>query len=917
MLSVAHSFVIVRRLLLVLIVAAGLTVLAPFTIARAQTGGAITHTTAADFSAGCAVLAGTRVSDASGGEVRQAATLEDYFNGTTVDTTRWITGTTYTWYTVPPVVSSGTVTLDSAWLRSQQNFGGIRPRFFEAYAQQRINGDAAAWPDLGFYREQPPLFYSDGVYPADSALRIFVTRDTNASYVRARDGDQNSPLTDIDIPILDLTQSHLFRIEWDATDTRFYVDGTYQATINGINTLNTWAFLYAQEPSTSSGGRSPMRVDWTRAGQYPTSGVYTSCALDAGQSANWRTLTATMNNLAGTGATFDTRTSTDGVNWSAWSTVSGNTIANPVGRYLQYRANLSTSNVLRSPEVQQVAVSYDPAGGPTPTNTPAPTFTNTPLSPTPTSTRTPTPTATFTATPLPDLIFADGFESGSFSAWSSATTDNGSLSVSPASALIGARGMQANINDNNVIFVTDNTPNSETRYRARFYFDPNSIPMGNSDAHYVLYGLNASSTVVLRMEFGRVSGAYALRAGIRNDASGWTTSNWVTLTDTTHFAEIDWRASTVAGANNGGLTFWVDGTQQANLTGVDNDTRRVDRINLGAVGSIDNGTRGVTFFDAFVSRRNTYIGPDGTPVPTSTFTPTPTFTASPTNTPAPPTATATRTSTSTNTLTIPPTATNSPTPTNTPLPPTATSTPTPTNTLIAPTATSTPTNTPLPPTATNTPLPPTPTNTPSSANYALQFDGVNDVVTTGQVVGTGPLTIEAWVQPAAANATGVLIVGSDDNTGWSLELSNGALTFWVSTTQGWQFVQHPTVLAQNQWTHVAATYNANVIQVFVNGAPATAVNVGTLTQGPWLRFGGLPGYSYFSGALDDVRTSNNVRYTGAFTPPATLIVDGNTLRLWRFTEGAGQTALDSATGAMATLGQSAGAASDDPLWVAR
>jgi hypothetical protein len=42
--------------------------------------------------------------------------------------------------------------------------------------------------------------------------------------------------------------------------------------------------------------------------------------------------------------------------------------------------------------------------------------------------------------------------------------------------------------------------------------------------------------------------------------------------------ELDWKAASAAGANNGGLTFWVDGVQQAVFTTINNDTRRVDRV---------------------------------------------------------------------------------------------------------------------------------------------------------------------------------------------------------------------------------------------------------------------------------------------------------------------------------------------------
>jgi hypothetical protein len=156
--------------------------------------------------------------------------------------------------------------------------------------------------------------------------------------------------------------------------------------------------------------------------------------------------------------------------------------------------------------------------------------------------------------------------------------------------------------------VTDDRPNAEARYRARFYFDPNSIAMSNGNSHYIFYGYTGTSTDVLRIEFRRSSSGYQIQAALRNDKSTWSNSGWFTVSDASHFLELDWRASTAAGANNGALTFWIDGTQRANLTGVDNDTRRIDRVQMGAVSGLDSGTSGIYYFDAFESRRQTYIG---------------------------------------------------------------------------------------------------------------------------------------------------------------------------------------------------------------------------------------------------------------------------------------------------------------------
>jgi len=260
----------------------------------------------------------------------------------------------------------------------------------------------------------------------------------------------------------------------------------------------------------------------------------------------------------------------------------------------------------------------------TPTDTPTPTatLTNTPtLTPTATNTalptNTPTPTSIFTPTatftPPPDSIFADSFEVGNLSAWSSATTDGGNLSVSTAAALVGSQGMQALINDNNSIYVIDDSSSAEPHYRVRFYFDPNTIAMASNDAHLIFLGRTANGTTtgttVLQVELRFSGGKYQIRALILDDATTFTSSGWFTISDAPHPIELDWRASTAAGANNGGLTLWTDGVQRANITGIDNDTRRIESVRLGALTGIDTGTRGTYYFDAFESRRQTYIGP--------------------------------------------------------------------------------------------------------------------------------------------------------------------------------------------------------------------------------------------------------------------------------------------------------------------
>jgi hypothetical protein len=252
--------------------------------------------------------------------------------------------------------------------------------------------------------------------------------------------------------------------------------------------------------------------------------------------------------------------------------------------------------------------------GTTATKTPTPNIVTS-------GTQTPTPAPSYpTATPVEslatptasgstsDALFADDFESGNFSSWSANKTDSGDLQITGTAALKGSMGMQAVIDDNRSIFLTDNSPNAEPRYRARFYFDPNSIKMADGNAFFLLNGFQGGSTAIMRVEMRMYSGSYQLRARLIKDGASWAGTNWFPINNAAHAIEIDWRAASAAGKNDGGMGLWIDGTQKADLTGIDNDTWRIDTAKLGAVAGIDSGTRGTIYIDAFESRRQSYIG---------------------------------------------------------------------------------------------------------------------------------------------------------------------------------------------------------------------------------------------------------------------------------------------------------------------
>ena len=208
----------------------------------------------------------------------------------------------------------------------------------------------------------------------------------------------------------------------------------------------------------------------------------------------------------------------------------------------------------------------------------------------------------------PGDIFADSFESGNFAAWSAAVTNTGQLSVTTTAARFGTYGMRAVITSVTALYVRDDRPANEPQYRARFYFHPNSIGMTSGNAHYILAGRTGSTDVVY-VEFRYSTPNYQIRAQIRNDSTTYSSTSWYTISNAWHFLEIDWKAATAAGANNGYVTLWIDGALKQTVSGIDNDTRRVDEARLGPLSGIDSGTTGTELFDAFESRQSTYIGP--------------------------------------------------------------------------------------------------------------------------------------------------------------------------------------------------------------------------------------------------------------------------------------------------------------------
>jgi hypothetical protein len=213
---------------------------------------------------------------------------------------------------------------------------------------------------------------------------------------------------------------------------------------------------------------------------------------------------------------------------------------------------------------------------------------------------------------MPDLIFRDGFEDGTMGAWSAVSADGGDLGVSVFAGLkFSTAGLQGVVDDTAGLYVEDQSPDDEGRYRARFYFDPNGFDPGEAQNRFrtriFIAFAEAPARRLVALVLRRQGGAYSLRARARLDDGTRADTPFVPIADDPHVVEFDLRRATAPGAMDGSFEWAIDGVWH-DLMVLDNSDAAVDFVRLGAL-SVKPGANGTLYWDEFESRRQGGIGP--------------------------------------------------------------------------------------------------------------------------------------------------------------------------------------------------------------------------------------------------------------------------------------------------------------------
>ncbi len=194
-------------------------------------------------------------------------------------------------------------------------------------------------------------------------------------------------------------------------------------------------------------------------------------------------------------------------------------------------------------------------------------------------------TAASVALVVDDLIFADGFETGNTTRWSS-TTGAGVSVVNGAAAMQGSFGMAVVLSPGVQGFVTDNTPAALTSYNARFQFNPNAARTVNG-VETIFTGQNAGGTTIFAIEYRRPNPGSnpQIRAAVLRQG-GTTRTNWVNLVNASQVIDLVWESGTATS-----LRLYVKGVQRQVSNNLNTSAYQLETVNLGPSAGLVNGTQ--------------------------------------------------------------------------------------------------------------------------------------------------------------------------------------------------------------------------------------------------------------------------------------------------------------------------------------
>jgi hypothetical protein len=179
---------------------------------------------------------------------------------------------------------------------------------------------------------------------------MFSTRNGGSLYARTNNANTQLGSSWLGTP-------HRYRIDWNASNVVYSIDGTAVATHS--TTVTSSMRPLASDFTVGGGG---VVVDWLRMTPYAAAATFLSRVFDAGGAVTWGTAVWTREVPTGTSLVLSVRqgnTATPDGTWTPFATLtdSGVTLGGS-SRYLQYRAQLATTVPGQTPVLRDITIGY-------------------------------------------------------------------------------------------------------------------------------------------------------------------------------------------------------------------------------------------------------------------------------------------------------------------------------------------------------------------------------------------------------------------------------------------------------------------------------------------------------------------------------------------------------------------------------
>jgi hypothetical protein len=272
------------------------------------------------------------VSDAKNGGITLKPLAYEHFSGHTLPAAMEVNET----LTGIASITGGYLKLDGASAYTQKMFKPGMSLEFEAV----FNSEARQ--AIGFAIKNDFDSASVTIGTSDSLNGIYAIAGKNRQMLLLYASEFNKP--------------HRYRIEWKATRFVFYVDGKESVTMEHL--IADSMHVLFRDPVAN---KRTLQANWFELSPFTaTSAVYESDIVDAGSIKNWNMISW----LAQTSEPTDVKvfcrygnTIKPGGDWTAFTQVTNNANPQTKSRFIQYRVNLSTTDLNFSPRFEGIKIS--------------------------------------------------------------------------------------------------------------------------------------------------------------------------------------------------------------------------------------------------------------------------------------------------------------------------------------------------------------------------------------------------------------------------------------------------------------------------------------------------------------------------------------------------------------------------------